>query len=345
MNCLQDYIGLLGCTSTTPLSGLYINDYPGMNTELLEKISTPEQASYAGFWQSCQNVAYQRIKRDIQTALFKSAQAQLDQVLFQTSNQFVNQWSTITPLPASNQYRGTFVSISGSKYLGVRIKTLMVYNSGPSAVIDVPWKIIQTQDGTELDSGLFTMEKGMNYVPVNQVFYSDFDKVNIVALVDCTDLDTTSGFFVDYGWNQMDIDCASRFSLIMRNGWSIFPITAPINYSIGTDWNNSFTQSGVYMDAQLLCSLDSFICGQKEFLQDAWANILCYYVLWNKMSSQRSNYFAQGNREFTERNMATFIADYTDSLNIWARQLNLRAEGLCFDCEQAGLIQQGYQRP
>jgi hypothetical protein len=202
MNCLQDYIGLLGCTSTTPLSGLYINDYPGMNTELLEKISTPEQSSYAGFWQSCQNVAYQRIKRDIQTALFKSAQAQLDQVLFQTSNQFVNQWSTITPLPASEQYRGTFVSISGSKYLGVRIKTLMVYNSGPVSVDNVAWKIIQTQDGNELAQGVYNMQTGMNYVPINEVFYSDFDKVNIVALVDCTNLDTTSGFFVDFSFNN-----------------------------------------------------------------------------------------------------------------------------------------------
>ena len=52
MNCLTDFVGLRGCTATNPLSGLYINDFPGMQTELLEKISTPEQASYVGFWNS-----------------------------------------------------------------------------------------------------------------------------------------------------------------------------------------------------------------------------------------------------------------------------------------------------
>jgi hypothetical protein len=99
------------------------------------------------------------------------------------------------------------------------------------------------------------------------------------------------------------------------------------------------------MDAQLLCSLDSFICQQKEFLLDAWANLLCYQILWQKVASPRANYFSQGNREFTERAMATFLDGYQQSLAIWARQLNLRGEGLCFNCDNAGLIQQGFVRP
>ncbi len=82
MNCLQDYIGLKGCTVDAPLSGLYINDYPGMSSELLDKIATPEQASYVGMWDSAQAVSYVRMKRDVQAALFTSAEAQLDQVLF-----------------------------------------------------------------------------------------------------------------------------------------------------------------------------------------------------------------------------------------------------------------------
>jgi hypothetical protein len=345
MNCLKDYIGLQGCTAGTPLSGLDINDYPGMSTELLEKVSTPEQASYSGFWNSTQNVAYQRLRRDVQMALFKSAEAQLDQVLFQTSKVFVNQWQTITPLPMAPEYRGTFVSINGSKYLGMRIKQLYVYNAGPAMVPAVEWKVIQTQDGKILDSGTYDMEPGMNYVPINEVFYSDFDKINILAVVDCTNLDTLQGMFVDFGWNQMDIECASRFTFLWRNGWLIRPVTTSLAYTMGSDWDTSFNQNGVYMDAQLLCSIDAFLCHQKEFLLDAWANILCYHVLWAKMSSPRANYFAQGNREYTERAMATFMADYLDSLAIWARQLNLRAEGLCFNCDNAGLIQQGSVRP
>jgi hypothetical protein len=345
MNCLQNYIGLQGCTADAPLSGIYINDYPGMSSELMEKIATPEQASYIGMWNSAQAVAYLRIKRDIQLALFQSAEAQLDQVLFQTSKNFVQQWQQIQTVPQEAILKGAFVSIQGSKYLSLRIKQLFVYNAGSTVVTACPWYIYQTQDGKILDQGTYDMQPGMNYVPINNEFYSDFDKINIMAAVDCTNLETTTGMFIDWGWNQMDLECATRFTYLWRNGWSIFPVTAPLGYGFGDSWSQDNSQSGIYMDAQLLCSLDSFICQQKEFLVDAWANLLCYQILWAKVASPRANYFSQGNREFTERAMATFLDGYNQSLAIWARQLNLRGEGLCFNCDNAGLIQQGFVRP
>jgi hypothetical protein len=344
MNCLQDYIGLKGCTVDAPLSGLYINDYPGMSSELLDKIATPEQTSYVGMWNSAQAVSYVRVKRDIQAALFSAAEAQLDQVLFQTRKEFVQQWQQVQTVPAEAILKGTFVSIQGSKYLSLRVKQIFIFNAGPP-VAGIPWYIYQTQDGKLLDSGTADLVEGMNYVPVNNEFYSDFDKLNIMVAVDCTNLPTSTGMFSDYGWQQMDLECASRFSYLWRNGWSIFPVTAPLGYGFGDSWSQDNSQSGVYMDAQLLCSLDSFICQQKEFLLDAWANLLCYQILWQKVASPRANYFAQGNREFTERAMATFLDGYQQSLAIWARQLNLRGEGLCFNCDNAGLIQQGFVRP
>lgn len=344
MNCLENYIGLKGCTVDAPLSGLYINDYPGMSSELLDKIATPEQVSYVGMWNSAQAVSYVRLKRDVQAALFSSAEAQLDQVLFQTRKEFVQQWQQVQTVPAEAILKGTFVSIQGSKYLSLRVKQIYIFNAG-APVAGVPWYIYQTQDGKLLESGTADLVEGMNYIQVNKEFYSDFDKLNIMVAVDCTNLPTSYGMFSDYGWAQMDLECASRFTYLWRNGWSIFPVTAPLGYGFGDSWSQDNSQSGVYIDAQLLCSLDSFICQQREFLLDAWANLLCYQILWQKVASPRANYFAQGNREFTERAMATFLDGYQQSLAIWARQLNLRGEGLCFNCDNAGLIQQGFVRP
>jgi hypothetical protein len=197
MNCLTNYVGLLSCGSTEPISGVYINDYPGMGMELLESISTPEQASYAGFWASTQRASYQRFRMDIQKVLFSVAEARLDQVLFRTSKQYVQQWSQITPLPASAEFRGVFVSIEGSKYLGLRIRQLYIYNAGSVAVNAVPFKIFQTQDGSVIYSGTADLTPGMNYIPVNETFVSDFDKINIMVAVDCTNLDTLLGSFMD----------------------------------------------------------------------------------------------------------------------------------------------------
>jgi hypothetical protein len=345
MNCLTDYVGLLSCGSASPISGVYINDYPGMGMELLESISTPEQYSYAGFWESTQRASYQRFRMDIQKVLFSVAEARLDQVLFRTSKQFVQQWQQITPLAASEQFRGVFVSIEGSKYLGLRIRQLYIYNAGSVAVNEVPFSIFQTQDGKVIYSNNVDLSPGMNYIPINETFVSDFDKINIMVAVDCTNLSTLTGSFMDFGWEQFDVECGNRFSWIMNNGWSIFPVTAPLNYGLGVDWNQDSTQSGIYIDADLVCSLDQFICHEKEYLIDAWANLLCYQILWAKISSPRANYFAQSNRELTERNMTTFLDNYNQSIATWANQLNLRGEDLCFNCENSGLIQQGFSRP
>lgn len=345
MNCLTNYIGLRDCSQSEPISGLYINDFAGMQTELLEKISSPEQVSYSGVWDSVQRVAYVRLKSDIQAAIFKSAFARLDQVLFQTSKQFVQNWEQIQTLAPAAEFRGVFVSVQGSKYLSLHIKQLYVYNAGNSVVNSVPIKIFQTQDAKVIWQENVDLQLGMNYVPVNETFYSDFDKINLMVGVDCTNLTTTQGFFVDFGWNQMNTECAQPFTILWQNGWDIFPITAPLNYGLGSDWTNSNQQTGVYMDAQLLCSVDAFICAQREFLLNAWGGLLCHQILWTKMASPRANYFAQGNREYTERAMATYQANYKEALDIWANQLNLKDEGLCFDCEPAGLIQQGHVRP
>ena len=167
----------------------------------------------------------------------------------------------------------------------------------------------------------------------------------MLVAVDSTNLTTTQGNFIDFGWNIGDYECAQPFTFISQNGWDIFPVTAPLNYGLGQSWNQSTSQSGVYVDATLVCSLDSFICGQREFLVDVWANLLCHQILWAKMGSNRANYFAQGNRENTNAAMATFMDSYTQGLNIWANQINIRQEGLCFNCGAAGLIQQGSVRP
>lgn len=345
MDCLYNFVGLLGCGNEEPLSGLYINDYAGMSGELLEKISTPEQASYFGFWQSVQRVAYARFKRDVQTMLYTQAQVRLDQVLFQTSKEFVQDWQQIQVLPADTTFRGIFATVSGSKYLAIKIKQIYAYNAGSNPVSGVDVKIFQTQDGKVLWSGQVDLEVGMNYIPVNETFYSDFDKVNLLVVVDCSNLDTTKGTFVDFGWAQMNGDCATRWSNFYTEGWQIYPASAPLDYGLGKNWTQSYDQSGIYMDAQIMCSIDSFICAQADFLADAWANLLCYQILYAKMASPRANYFAQGNREYTERTMVTFLDNYNDAMAVWARQLNLRGEGLCFDCGAAGMIQQGSVRP
>jgi hypothetical protein len=338
-NCLLDFVGLRSCTAETPLSEVWINSYPGMSTELADKIASQDQVTYATVWRDVQSQCYQRIKTDIQQALKDFANVRLDQTIFQTAKIFVQQWQQVDPIGANAIFKGAFLSCNGSKYMGLRVKQIYIYNSGDVAVENVPIKFFQTQDGSVLYETTKTIQPGANTFQINQVFTSFFDKINIALMVDCTDLPTLQGTFIDYGWQAWNEECASRYNAwILQPGFSSFPVTAPLDYGLGSEWTQQSSQAGIYWDAQLICSLDSFICEQKFDLIDAWANLLCSAMLETKLLSNRVNYFTQSNRDYTERAIPTFLGRYKEALSNWAQQLQLIGEGLCFSCEAEELI-------
>jgi len=319
-----------------------------MSTELLDKIASQDQVTFAGVWNDIQNSSYLRFKTMVQDALVSAGSARMDQVLYQTQKPFVNQWDSIQKKDARPQFRGVIASIAGSRYVGLKIKNILIYNSGELDVQYVDIRIVQTQDGKILKQLTETLSPGMNKIPVNEVFYSDFDKINIALLVDCSNLDTLDGNFIDYGnfgFGDLLDYCPSQYSNWIQDGYIIYPITAGLDYVKGQDWNNDSSQSGVYWDAELIASLDAFINAQKEPLLDAWTNLLCKQTLWAKLSSFRVNYFTQSNREITESNMATFESQLIDAVKVWAKQLNLENEGLAFNYRDAAMIQSSGRRP
>ena len=344
-NCLFDFIGLEGCTTDEPLSGVSIQQYPGISTELMDKVASQDQVTYKKVWNDTQTTAFQKLKTDIQTKLLKFANARLDQVLFQTSKVFVQQWQQTQPLigPAE-KYRGCFASIAGGKYLGLRVKNAYIFN-GSDTPVEVTIKYFQTQDATLLYEKTVTLQPKMNTIPINKLFYSDYDKINIAQLVDCTNLTTLNGTFIDYGWNGYNDDCIMRYNIWFINGWNNFPVSAPLDFDIGHNFAQNWEATGIYWDAELICSVDAFICSQKYYLIDAWARLLCAELLRTKLASNRVNYFTQSNRELTERNQATFLSEYQDALDGWAQQLNLKREGLCFNCDDSMVIRTRGQRP
>jgi len=334
--CFQDFIGMPLCSTEEPASGVYITDYPGISTELADKVASADQITFAGVWKSVQRQAYQKMLTDVQKAIRESANARIDQVLFQTQKPFVQQWQQIQTLAPDAVYRGVLASVSGTKYMGLRVKSFWVYNAG-SNTVNVDVNIFQSQNAELVYTKNVDLAPGMNTVPVNQLFYSDFDKINLLLLVDCTNLETLGGNFIDWALLPYDIECATQWSLWNLNTVNMLPVEAPLNYGLGNTWTQQ-QQSGIYWDAELVCSLDLFVCSQRFNLLDAWARLLCSELLRFKLASQRVNYFTQSNREITERNQATFLQEYQDALSGWAQQLNLRGEGMCFNCEDSAVM-------
>jgi len=70
-HCLDNYIGLRGCGSTTPPSGLYVNDLPGMSLENLVTLTNTDEPTYTDIWTMVQTRAQQRFSLDVREAMGK----------------------------------------------------------------------------------------------------------------------------------------------------------------------------------------------------------------------------------------------------------------------------------
>ena len=71
MNCLSNYIGLRGCGTSTSLSGLYINDLPGISLKQIVSLTNEEEATYLDMWNMIQRRAESRFSLDVREAMTK----------------------------------------------------------------------------------------------------------------------------------------------------------------------------------------------------------------------------------------------------------------------------------
>lgn len=76
MDCLNGYIGIIGCGAPDPpsgddFSGLIINQLPGVNLEVMESLADDEQRSYLGVWDDVQLRALQKFYLSVKAELNK----------------------------------------------------------------------------------------------------------------------------------------------------------------------------------------------------------------------------------------------------------------------------------
>lgn len=73
MDCLKSYIGILGCGAPAdePASGLYINQLPGVNLEVIESIADAEQENFLGVWADVETRALKKFTLTVKAELNK----------------------------------------------------------------------------------------------------------------------------------------------------------------------------------------------------------------------------------------------------------------------------------
>lgn len=326
MNCLKDYVGLKSC-SATPLSGKYINILPGMSTELVDNIANSEQVTYKGVWSDIQDAAYDVFKNDIAIYLRQNKASKFDEVLFQTER-IGNISRNPIFIESSLNYNGVYIRVPSSKYTELYIKNLWVYSK---TAITTTFKIFDVNDGSTILTQEVDLSIGMNSIPIELTITPSFDTLVIFAGVDATELESIETVRDLYSWEFDDCACANQY----QQQLSIFEYwPAQLGLSDEAIFENiqqNGSGFGIGLDADLMCSIDQFICQNKKYLLTAWMYLLASQTLIQKMASYRMNIFTTSNLEAT----GWLKSDYEKKYNKMLDQVleSLPKNDICISCE------------
>ncbi len=294
LNCLKDWIGVQGCTTTTPDSGIFINQLPGIELEMIDSLADEQQVDFNGVWDDVQERAVRRFKTDI-NAEFKK------RYLLKNITQSIDMGrlidtSIVTALGL--QYRGVALTLNRqdenfahSNLQTIRVQDISLYFNVAAATTI---KVFDLETGTELFTKAVTAPAAVGWQTIT--ILQEFTSREIFLGYDATLLSSVEQDLTKLknavnrrqnGYTYYCYSCGSGNTNAEIRGASATIDTSIIESDL-TIGDNSF---GLSVKWSVVCSFDSFVCNNKEAFTRAWWYLLGVELMWEKAFTSRLNQF------------------------------------------------------
>lgn len=331
MECLRDYIGIIGCGATAPIGGKYINTLPGISLESIESLADDEQKNFLGVWNDVQDRSLDKFKIEVTERFAK--RFKLKQI--RTSTDLLKIINTNTTFAHAAEKRGFSIEINQkdsvftpSNLQLLYIEELSFYITdktqiGANAVIT----IVDLDNSDVLDTftiALASINNGWNKVVVNEFYSSQ----RIACVIDATSVESvmqnistiaTSGFY-----NNIHTIYGGQCDPIIR-GVKFATADSP---AFGS---NTFGLTGVF---SVVCQFDQIVC----FNRKSFAYPLMYLegseLMIERMTSSRTNYWTTLGSEDAQQLYKDFYAEFGRSLDQIIDSIDLDINDACLVCNE-----------
>jgi len=318
ITCLTDTIGLAGCGSSTPVSGLYVNSLPGISIKSIEILADAEQRTYLGVWDDVQ------VRAD---AWLESEALNLWNKKYKIHSVTENidlgtVVDTATTTANAPEYRGLIFDLDHT--LGESNYKRSVLQShyfqlfrfySPIVQAGTVIKLFDKDTNTQVDSFSKDVVIGWNTIQVNK-FYS---ARRLFVGVDSTNISSVS-LTID----ENSTCCDSCGAHIEGAKMTIGADTSTI-----TEGENSFGLSVIY---GVRCRYNNAICtNQDKFYLARWYKLGSELML-ERLTSERRN-FLTIQREEAKQLKAMYDMDAMDALKNAVDGISLDESDCCLDCD------------
>jgi len=333
--CLEDWIGVRGCSATAPDSGVYINDLAGVDLRIIDEIANEEQVNFSGVWDEVQTRALNRFQTDVIAGLSKKYRLKMVTQSVEVGKD-INTGSTTA---SATQMRGFTLELlfpeenwyMNSNMQSVYVQRLMLYLPAPT---NLNIKIYDLDLGTTLYTKALTGVAGWNEWNVNQTMTGNrlFFAYDATA-VNSVELDITE--FQAYDWF---CNCGG----LIRGAYST--VAAPTTI-VNENTFNTYGLSGIF---GVKCTYDKLVCNNKELFTQALLYCLGIELMTEVIYSPRMNRWTTTDKtkakmlrqEYEAKYKGGTIDDsgivmgYSGELSTVLDSIQLNKQDCCLECNQ-----------
>ena len=310
MNCLTDYIGLRGCSSAIPPSGLYVNDLPGISLKQIVSLTNEEEKTYQDLWEMIQRRAQNRFSLDVREQMGKSYK-------IKSINQGINvdgysagtgSFPTLAAYGFTIEYDTMDTGNVPSPLTYIHIQQIKFYSeiSGTYALDFINIDALQTVYSISV-----TINPGVNIIEVNTTFN------NVGRLF--------VGIALDQGLDYTSIKAPSDYwtgccGALVRG--------AKFENNVFSFGNELYGFSPIFT---IGCSWDGLICQNKNIFSRALWYLLGIEVLTEVIYSTKLNQFTTVNLQKANDLRTEYQVEYMKALEQICSGMNLDCD-CCLEC-------------
>ena len=329
-HCLDNYIGLRGCGSTTPPSGLYVNDLPGMSLENLVTLTNIDEPTYTDIWTMVQGRAQSRFSLDVREAMGKHYKLNS---LMQGINVGNEVGSLASSVPA--QWAGFTIELIDDNYqyvpspfASIHVQQIVFY--ADQIYSGVQFEIIDLDTDQVLGTYIQDLTSGKNIIEVNTTFHNLYINPawRLAVVVNMGTITNLLDLVLPYNRSMMSC-CDVRLQGFTSDGGVLS----------GTSGSNTYGVSGIF---SIVCNWDAMICQNKTLFSRAYWYLLGIEVLTEQLYSTKLNQFTTVNLQRLNELRAEYQVEYSKSLEQVAGGLKLSCD-CCIECNESVQLREATQ--
>lgn len=330
MECLRDYIGVLGCGASGSLGNRYINSLPGISLESIEALANDEQKTFLGVWNDVQKRALAKFQIEINERFAK--RYKLKQI--RSSLNLLKKIDTSVVIPADVKKRGFSAELTtvNSYFVASNlqyhyVESLSIYVIDKTEIDPNPITVYVVDLDTEEVLSTFTLsnteyDNGWNEIRVNQCYEASrlgfvYDATLIKSPFQNLNTLIANGYY-----SQVSAVYGAYCNPFLR-GLEYVTADAPV---FG---NNMFGLTGII---GVRCKYDNIVCSNRDaFVYSLWY-LMGTEMMIERMNSDRLNPFTGLDVDKAASLYKDFMAEFTRSIDQVVNSTDLDLSDACIEC-------------